>query len=169
MLRDVLLFVSLFFPFSFQQVILKVSFFPTPFLKNAICVCQPELHPGVINVHTALFVTFLCAAFLSPLAWVCFHSYGMLFGPSLCLSSPAGGGCHMLLLLNLFCLREFCYSTKQVAFSDKAKVLSLFFFFAISVVLTVRHLESESQKLLFIYLPISDSLNAATWAANLLN
>lgn len=118
-----------FFPFSFQQVILKVSFFPTPFLKNAICVCQPELHPGVINVHAALFVTFLCTAFLSPLAWVCFHSYGMLFGPSLCLSSPAGGGCHMLLLLNLFCLREFCYSTKQVAFSDKAKVLSLFFFF----------------------------------------
>lgn len=76
----------------------------------------------------------------------------------------------MLLLLNLFCLREFCYSTKQVAFSDKSKgTLSLFFFFAISIVLTVRHLESESQKLLFIYLPISDSLNAATWAVNLLN
>lgn len=74
-----------------------------------------------------------------------------------------------MLLLNLFRLREFCYSTKQVAFSDKAKVLSLFSFFAVSIVLTVRHLESESQKLLFIYLPISDSLNAATWAVNLLN
>lgn len=151
--RDVLLFG--FFLLSFQQVILKNSVLFSNLFSEQCHFClsaQASSQSDKCSCWT-IYVTFLCAAFLSPLGWVLsFYSYAMVFGPGLCLSSPAGGGCCIVLLLwiFLFCLREFFYSNKQAAFSDKERVLFLLLIPILSSQSAIWSLRVEI--LLFIYI-----------------